>query len=118
MVLRPLLSVIALACLLIPGQAAALISSELSVDVRGAWLQTFDGQSSLALLLELNVPLDPVRPSAVHGSLLQDEQTTPVDEVPLDPLERDNPESSMEDVRDAQWDTAITRQGAVVEHYK
>jgi hypothetical protein len=105
----------AIACLLIPGRAAALISSELSVDFRGAWLRTSDGQSSLALLLELNVPLDPVRPSAFHGSLLQDEQATPIDEVPLDPLERDDPESSTDDVRDASLDAAIGRQAAVLE---
>ena len=103
---------IAVASLLIPVRAAALISSELSVDVRGAWLRASDGQSSLALLLELNVPLDPVRPSAVNGSLLQDEQTTPVDEMPLDPLERDN---STEDVRDAALDAAIGRRATVVE---
>jgi hypothetical protein len=106
---------IAIACLLISGRAAALISSELSVDFRGTWLRTSEGKSSLALLLELNVPLDPVRPSSVHGSLLQDEQTTSVDDVPLDPLERDNPEVSVDDTRDVQWDEAMRRPVAVVE---
>ena len=104
-----------MACLLTSGRANALISSELSVDFRGALLRTSDGRSSLGLLLELNVPLDPVRPSAVHGSLLQDEQTMPVDEVPLDPLERDNPESSADDARNAPWDAAVTHQVAVAE---
>lgn len=106
---------VALACLLISGRAAALIASELSVDFRGAWLRTSEGQSSLALLLELNVPLDPVRPAPVHGSLLQDEQTTPADEVPLDPLERDNPEASVDEAHDVQWDEAMRRPAAIVE---
>ncbi len=85
------------ACLLLGTQPArALITSEMSVDVRGAWSRASDGRSGIALLLELNVPLDPQRPYFSHGSLAQDESTTPVDEVPLDPLERDEPDPSDE----------------------
>ncbi len=42
------------------------------------------------------MPLDPPRPSPVHGALLQDEQTTPPEDVPLDALERDNGDAAPE----------------------
>ena len=81
---------VALLLVLVPLPARALIVSELSVELSGSWMTTSDGRSNLGMFLEINVPLDPRRPSPVHGALLQDEQTTPPEDVPLDPLERDS----------------------------
>jgi hypothetical protein len=65
-------------------------------------------------LFELSIPLDPKRPALVHTSLAQDEQTTPVDEVPLDPLERDNIDAS-DDRRDAAWEEVADRDAFAVD---
>ena len=95
--------------------ANALITSELSLDARGVWYRDSYGRSNFGLLLELNVPLDPKRPSSVHGSLLQDERDTPVDEVPLDPLERDSAETGSDTAPDSTWGDAVGREGSLAE---
>jgi len=70
-------------------------------------VRSSDGRANSAIFLELNVPLDPRRPSPVHGGLLEDEQTTPVEDVPLDVLERDNVESENLDPNDAAWGEGV-----------
>jgi hypothetical protein len=101
--------------LLAPRRAHALIGSELSLEIRGGWLTTSDGRSSLGLLLEINVPFDPVRPAPANGALLQDEQTAPLDEVPLDPLERDSPDASGDDWHDVAWERAVSQRAGLAE---
>jgi hypothetical protein len=104
------------ACLLLATYPAhALIVSEMSLDIRGGWVGSSDGRSNLGVLLEVSVPFDPVRPVPAPGSLLQDEQTAPVDDVPLDPLERDSPNLPDEDARDAVWNGAIAAREAMAE---
>ena len=99
---------IALGLFLAPLPAGAMIVSELSVELSGSWMRTSDGRSNVGMFLEINVPLDPQRPSSVHGALLQDEQTTPPEDVPLDPLERDNADTPVgEDSRDSAWGEAV-----------
>jgi hypothetical protein len=85
------------------------------VDTRGVWYRDSYGRSNFGLLLELNIPLDPKRPSSVHGSLLQDERDTPVDEVPLDPLERDSAETGGDNAPDSTWGDAVGRDGSLAE---
>ncbi len=83
-------------------RAHGLIASELSLDLRASTVASSDGRANSALFIELNVPLDPRRPTPVHGALLQDETTAPVDDVPLDALERDAVDSEPEP-GDAAW---------------
>ncbi len=83
--------------------------------MRGAWFRDSEGRSNLGVLLELNIPLDPQRPSSVHGSLLQDESTTPVDEVPLDPLERDSADLASDEARDSAWGDAVSNEAEPLE---
>lgn len=87
--------------------AQALITSEMSVELRGTWYQSWLGSSNYGLFLEVNIPFDPKRPSAVHGALLQDEQTTPVDEIPLDPLERDNLDGANDENQSSPWGESV-----------
>ena len=102
--------------LLVVRPAAAMITSELSVELSSSWMTTSDGRSNLGMFLEINVPLDPPRPSPVHGALLQDEQTTPPEDVPLDPLERDNVDNvSDEDAQVSAWGGAIPKEPALPE---
>jgi|GEM_PF-2779144 len=89
--------------LLFANPARAFVVSEMSVDLQSTWLRSSDGRSMFGLLFEIRIPLDPQRPSLVHGSLAQEERTTPSDEVPLDPLERDNPEDD-ERGRGSTWE--------------
>ncbi len=88
-----------------------MITSELSVELSSSWMTTSDGRSNAGMFLEINVPLDPPRPSPVHGALLQDEQTTPPDEVPLDPLERDNVDNANDDeAQVSAWGGSIPKE--------
>jgi hypothetical protein len=96
--------------------AAAMITSELSLELSSSWTTTSDGRSNLGMFLEINIPLDPQRPSPVHGALLQDEQTTPSEDVPLDPLERDNVDNIRdEDAQVSSWGGPIPRDPASAE---
>jgi len=114
---RPLRYVcVALGGLLVARPAAAMIISELSVELSSSWMTTSDGRSNLGMFLEINVPLDPQRPSPVHGALLQDEQTTPSEDVPLDQLERDNVDDvSEQDAQVSAWGGAISKDPALPE---
>jgi hypothetical protein len=107
---------LALGGFLVARPAAAMITSELSLELSSSWMTMSDGRSNLGMFLEINVPLDPPRPSSVHGALLQDEQTTPPEDVPLDPLERDSAEnSSDEDAQASAWGGAIPKDSALPE---
>ncbi len=103
-----------IAWLLVSANANALITSEMSLELSGSLVTTSYGQSTLGMFLEINVPLDPRRPAAVHSALLQEEQTTPPEDVPLDVLERDNVDANIETVPgDAAWGEAAP-QGPVL----
>lgn len=87
--------------------AQALMASELSLELSASYVASSDGRANAAFFVQVNVPLDPRRPSPAHEGLLQEEQTAPVEDVPLDALERDNVESAEVDPNDAAWGDAV-----------
>ncbi len=107
---------VALPVLLATMPARALITSELSLELSGSLTTTSEGASIVGMFLDINIPLDPQRPSPVHGALLQDEQTTPPEDVPLDPLERDNGDNNGDlDTRDSAWGDSVPPGAALPE---
>ena len=114
--LRPCVHSVAFSVLMVSMPARALITSDLSLELSGSLTKTFEGASIVGMFLDINIPLDPVRPSSVHGSLLQDEQTTPPEDVPLDPLERDNGDTLNDgDARDSVWGESVPTGAALPE---
>jgi hypothetical protein len=109
-------SCLPIAWLSVSANANALITSEMSLELRGSLVTTSYGQSNVGMFLEINVPLEPRRPTAMHSALLQEEQTTAPEDVPLDFLERDNVDAYTETVPgDAAWGEAAPQGAALPE---
>jgi len=107
--------VLGLGLLLEAPPAWAFIGSEASLEVSASRETFLDGRANTAIFLQFNVPLDPRRPASVHGGLLQEEETTPVEDVPLDALERDQAEPAGKDQTDSAWGEAVSSGAELVE---